>query len=371
MDVQTGKSADDYLKMANDLYQKKLVKEALKVLKKLNKKNLEPTVKAAVIFKLAACYTMILDHKSALIYISQHVELAAEIYNKLHPEYASSLHQLAKVQASLQMEEADGTIQEALTIMMDLGLTNDSKYGLMCFTAGALYFCQTNPAKALIYYEKSKKLVEKMMDDDYYALLMTNMALCHKELHQWNEAHAALKECLLNKSKLKESGQATILYTLGGVYASLKQYEKDLPLLEESASIQEAQKYLNIKVMREELAVIREQARNPLRETIDVGHEYRMCNHCERIKNDSRPCGGCYKVFYCDEECQHAHWATHKPDCHVCFQCSTPLDRKANILRCSACKKAMYCNLTCQLAHWEGHKADCKKNRENSDPPGK
>jgi hypothetical protein len=91
------------------------------------------------------------------------------------------------------------------------------------------------------------------------------------------------------------------------------------------------------------------------RDTIDVGHEYCMCNQCSKVKEKMERCTGC-RVWYCDKECQLQHWATHKPLCNVCLHCDAVLTK---LRHCSRCLKAKYCGAECSRAHWSEHKKNC------------
>merc|ERR1711865_1285247 len=56
-----------------------------------------------------------------------------------------------------------------------------------------------------------------------------------------------------------------------------------------------------------------------------------------------------------------AHAATR-----MCALCSKPAADNATLLRCTRCKKVFYCNKDCQRAHWKEHKASC--NPSSSSP---
>ena len=53
-----------------------------------------------------------------------------------------------------------------------------------------------------------------------------------------------------------------------------------------------------------------------------------------------------------------------------CAQCGFNINsddsvERRNLLRCSACKSTYYCNKECQEAHWEIHKAECSTIKTN------
>ena len=45
---------------------------------------------------------------------------------------------------------------------------------------------------------------------------------------------------------------------------------------------------------------------------------YKPQAECAACGNSAdKKCTGCHMTFYCSQECQHAHWKTHKPNCRV------------------------------------------------------
>ncbi len=62
------------------------------------------------------------------------------------------------------------------------------------------------------------------------------------------------------------------------------------------------------------------------RGAIDVGHSFRMCSCCGAVSEAIDTCP-CIRAWYCNADCQLQHWPTHKPNCAVCFQCSTVLTK--------------------------------------------
>lgn len=68
--------------------------------------------------------------------------------------------------------------------------------------------------------------------------------------------------------------------------------------------------------------------------TLDVAHNTRTdlyhfvasptrrlrCIYCSRVESEQghhKMCGACTTVFYCDQQCQRAHWVVHKPLCET------------------------------------------------------
>ncbi len=79
------------------------------------------------------------------------------------------------------------------------------------------------------------------------------------------------------------------------------------------------------------LAEVRQLAAQSNRGAIDVGHNFRMCSWCSAVSEIIFTCP-CDRAWYCNADCQLQHWPTHKPQCSVCFYCSTVLTK---VKRCS------------------------------------
>jgi hypothetical protein len=109
----------------------------------------------------------------------------------------------------------------------------------------------------------------------------------------------------------------------------------------------------------------------------------RRCEQCSKTTSAKlQKCAVCRKVYYCNRECQLAHWQQHRLMCSVddivdstidalkatvrhsaakkrrhCEQCDkTALER---MQKCSVCRAVLYCDRECQVAHWEQHKLVC------------
>ncbi len=255
-------------------------------------------------------------------------------------------------------------ITEALTIMDELGLQERGPgqliYVSMLFSLADVDRRQRRFEQALATYTKSKALMLK--ESDSYGNLLSEVAECQRELHQWNEAVASLKECVEQRRTLHGSlhpSYAASLHNLGALFGQLKQYEEAIPRFEEVLAICQrvyGHKHERTVVVGKELKFLQHQAKQSHRERIDVGHLHRMCNQCGKIKENMDVCNGCGRAWYCDTECQLRHWPTHQPLCDVCLYCATVLSK---ILRCLRCKKAKYCDAECSKAHWSEHKGEC------------
>jgi MYND finger len=209
------------------------------------------------------------------------------------------------------------------------------------------------------------------------------MAICYEKLNLWSEAYLLRKEIikyfseqyepyreggpkhseLPNREEISISSlYAKAVYDLAILCKNIKNYEGAIILLEPAILLRQilpVDSRPNTIEMQKELDIIRELSERPHRESIDVGHDYRICNNCEKIIKNMDSCTACFKVSYCNADCQLEDWSFHKPFCYVCISCDTPLDRDSKIMRCSKCKKAKYCNVECQKKDWKDHKNKC------------
>ena len=71
------------------------------------------------------------------------------------------------------------------------------------------------------------------------------------------------------------------------------------------------------------------------------------CDYCRVISTKLKKCGRCKMAYYCNAECQKAHWVAHKTCC-PCSEADPDLD--ARIKMRSLFKKLMASQYACCLA---------------------
>ncbi len=111
--------------------------------------------------------------------------------------------------------------------------------------------------------------------------LLNNMAVCHHNLNQWNEAVACYKEAIEHRRNLygtSHPNYASSLNNLAVLFAELKQYEEAIPLEEVLAICRKVygDNHERTVGLANDLAIMRLQAQQSLRGDIDVGHNHRM-----------------------------------------------------------------------------------------------
>jgi tetratricopeptide (TPR) repeat protein len=329
------------------------------------KQKLSPQQEHEAVSCLGVCYRALLDFKAALPYAQRLVVLAQQLLGPRSVGHAQALKGLCMVHQGLKaFPPARKAISEALAVMEELGLQQHEQYGSMLRALGGLDLEQGQYKEALVIFYKAKVVLVQHKEGNEYGALLNEMGDCHKELHQWSEAVACYKEAVEHSRNLHGNNHpnyATALYNLAFLFARLKQYEEAIPRMEEALAIRQRvygdQHDLTVQTAKR-LAEVRQLASQSDRDAIDVGHNFRMCSLCGAVSEIIFTCP-CDRAWYCNADCQLQHWPTHKPQCSVCFCCSTLLTK---VKRCSRCQIAKYCNAACQTAHWSEHKKDCSSN---------
>jgi tetratricopeptide (TPR) repeat protein len=189
------------------------------------------------------------------------------------------------------------------------------------------------------------------------------MAVCYKQLQQWNEAIACHNEGVELSRDVhgpNHPSYATALCNLAALYLQLKRFEEAVPRFEEALAIQQKvfgnQHKRTIDTGRC-LAVARKLASERNRGKVQIETKHRMCDCCGLIKEGLYKCA-CQRAWYCNEECQNNHWEQHMLNCNICSHCE---DVKVELKQCSRCHNAKYCDAECQNKHCAVHKLECKK----------
>ena len=329
------------------------------------KDKLSPRQEYHVVNCLSQCYRFLRDDKAALPHAQWLVVLAPEVDGPRSLFHAVALKGLSIVHTGLKaFPEARKAIVEALAIMDELGLQQDEQYGSMLMSLGRLDQQQGQYKEALVIFSKAKAVLVQHKDGHEYGVLLGDIAECHEELHEWNEAVALRKEGVEHACNLHGDNHpeyAISLTNLAVLFHNLKQFEEAIPRLEEALPIFQRvygdQHQLTVRVVKD-LASARLLAQQRNRHVLDAGHNYSMCNQCGTVHEHMCKCDGCNRAWYCNTDCQLQHWPTHRPQCDVCIQCATVLTK---IERCSRCKTVKYCGAECSKAHWSEHKKECVK----------
>jgi tetratricopeptide (TPR) repeat protein len=339
--------------------------ELLRQLLQPKREKLSPQQEFEVVACLGSCYRALLDLRAALPHAQRCVVLAQQLFGPRSVGHAQALKGLCLVQTGLKaFPAARRAIVEALAIMEELGLQQDEDYGSMLRALGGLDHDQGRHKEALVIYDKAKAVLAQHKEGNAYGALLNDMAICHRNLQQWSEAVACYKEAVELYHKLHGNNHpnyATALYNLARLFADLKQYEEAIPRLEEVLAIQQrvfGENHERTAKTAKDLAWVHQLAALSDRGAIKVGHNFRICSCCGAVSEIIFTCP-CDRAWYCNTECQLQHWQTHKPQCSVCFYCSTVLTK---VKRCSRCQQAKYCNAACQTAHWGEHKKECCPN---------
>jgi tetratricopeptide (TPR) repeat protein len=226
----------------------------------------------------------------------------------------------------------------------------------MLLVLGGLDLKQERYMDALVIYNKAKAVLAQHKEGNSCGAVLNDMAVCHKNLQQWSEAVACLKEGVEHSHNLLGSNHpnyATALYNLAILFARLKQYEEAIPPMEEALDIRQRvfgdQHDWTVQTVKD-LALVRQHATQSDRGAINVGHNFRMCSLCGAVSEMINTCP-CVRAVL-----QSRVPAPALADAQAALQCLLLLqhgsDQGETLL-------AKYCNAACQTAHWSEHKKDC------------
>jgi hypothetical protein len=88
------------------------------------------------------------------------------------------------------------------------------------------------------------------------------------------------------------------------------------------------------------------------------------CANCACYDSQHMCCSRCNEAYYCNVECQKAHWSVHKTACMLapCQHCEK-LETTKRFSKCSRCQQVFYCGRDCQIADWPNHKMVCQNRK--------
>jgi tetratricopeptide (TPR) repeat protein len=397
------KEIEDIITKANQNEAEMKYDEAISLLKPLlgrkKIKQLSLTQHIQVVGFLAVCYRKLAKYKEALPYAKQYVDVTQkglDIYLELEKkkpidvifvenqrEYKYPTHHLMALRELIGIFIFLGAFDlvyhtfEIVEILMTNCkiLIEPELCWPVYLTLGNLELSRGKYNQALIAFNKGKVIMIEALSPldgirlnniEDLAETYNKTATCHKLLYQWNEAITCYKEGIkLTKNFVEDnekirSTYAGLLFNFGCVYGILKQHKKAIPLLEESHTIfQKLYGDDHITVISIGKAILEARTPGTLTKDITDKHSYRMCNTCEKVKEDMDFCPACNCAWYCDDKCQLEDWDVHKLGCNWCANCEITKPYTEKMSHCSGCKKVNYCSRECQKADWKDHKPVC------------
>jgi tetratricopeptide (TPR) repeat protein len=218
-----------------------------------------------VVSWLSQCYRVLDDYKAAFPHAQRGLELTLQLYRPRSQEHAYALEGLCLVQTGLEaFLEARANITEALAIMDGLGLQKDEAYGGMLSTLGGIDLNEGLYREALLTYSKAKSVLVQYKKGSDYAIVLHNMARCHEELLEWNEAIACYREAIeLDRAVYgnQHPEYAVSVRNLAGTCSTLKRFDEAVPLFEEALPIYQrvyGDKHVGTVELVEDLAAARQ-----------------------------------------------------------------------------------------------------------------
>lgn len=310
----------------------------------------------------ADCYSHLQQFDLALVHAQRSTKLARRKHGFRSQEYAMGLWMIGIIQRERKMiAAARKAITEAISIMKDS--EDKLKYGgLLCESICCDQDCGMY-AEALATCGEAIIVLDEHTDSEYYSDVLNASAICYHKLKQWPEAfrlYMSAAEAARDNLGQIHCKHATVRTNMALFLRDMKQYELALKWFDQVLAITEElydeQDPCYLRVLAD-IAETKQLIAIADRGSINVGHDFRMCNWCSTISDRVNTCP-CVRAWYCDAECQLNDWPAHKPNCNVCMVCDKFLD---TVLRCSRCKRGKYCGPECSKADWLEHKKDCVK----------
>ncbi len=181
--------------------------------------------------------------EEALIIYKENLSYAKTKLGENHPDYASSLNNLAGVYESQgNYAQALPLYQEALAIDKKVLGENHPAYATSLNNLAYLYVEQGNYAQALPLYQEALAIRKKVLGENHpdYASSLNNLAGLYDAQGNYTQALPFYEEALaIRKKVLRENhpDYATSLNNLAGLYDAQGNYAQALPLYQEALAI--------------------------------------------------------------------------------------------------------------------------------------
>jgi tetratricopeptide (TPR) repeat protein len=268
------------------------------------KEKLSPQQERDVVMWLSDRHRFLGDYKAALPHTQRLLALEQQLHGPRSRQHAEALKVLCIVHRGLKaFTQARKAITEALGIMDELGLQQDEECSML-LVLGDLDQLQGRNKEGLKIFDKAKAVLVHYKERRDYGALLSNMAVCHQRLSQWNEAVACLKEAVENRRTRygpDHADYAAALSDLAALFFMVEQYEEAIPRLEDVLAIEQrvyGNQHQRTFETAQDLAWARPMAKKSHRDKIDVGHDFRMCSQCGNIQENMNVCP-CFRAWYC------------------------------------------------------------------------
>ncbi|MEI2695049.1 MAG: CHAT domain-containing tetratricopeptide repeat protein [Saprospiraceae bacterium] len=217
--------------------------------KRIRERNLgkEHPEYAQSLNNLSVLYTAMGNYEKAEPFALEAKTIFKKVYGIEHPHYASSVSSLAN------LYYYKGNFEKALNLELEAREINEKVYGkvhpecaLIINNLGNTYMDLRQMDKAEVCYLESMRIYEKVHGKDHpdYAWSLGNLANFYLANGQFEKAESfalevkKLREKLLGK---QHPHYLDVLYTLAYVYEIKKEYQIGERILEEAASLEQAQ----------------------------------------------------------------------------------------------------------------------------------
>jgi tetratricopeptide (TPR) repeat protein/CHAT domain-containing protein len=230
------------------LYQQGQYKEALPLARQVQTTFRELLTEnhpdyATSLNNLAELYRAMGAYTKALPLCEQARDLRKKLLSENHPDYAQSLNNLAALYRDMgDYAKALPLLQQARDLYKKLLSENHPHYATSLHNLALLYQAMGDYAKALPLYEQARDLTKKLLTENHpaYAQSLNNLAALYWAMGDYAKALPLYEQARdLRKKLLTENhpDYAQSLNNLAGLYQAMGDYGKALPLSEQARDL--------------------------------------------------------------------------------------------------------------------------------------
>lgn len=183
------------------------------------------------------------EYKDAEKWYLEALAIQEKHFGRIHPDYASSVHNLARVYLEMgDYEKTEPLSREAVALREEIYGKEHPDYARSLINLGNLFLHRNDPEKAEPLLFEARAIMEKTLGKEHpdYAFCLHNLAVIYWQLGNYEAAEPFILEAVaLRKKTLGDTHPfyAYSLVNLAILYGSMGEYEKAGLLSLESLSI--------------------------------------------------------------------------------------------------------------------------------------
>jgi len=192
---------------------------------------------------LAGLYESMGSYQKALPYYQQALQIRKEILGEKHSDYASSLNNFGYLYNSMgSYQKALPYYQQALQIRKEILGEKHPDYASSLNNLALLYVSIGSYQKALPYYQQALQIRKEILGEKHpdYATSLNNLALLYESMGSYQKALPYYQQALQIEKEIlgeKHPNYASSLNNLAGLYESMGSYQKALPYYQQALQI--------------------------------------------------------------------------------------------------------------------------------------